>query len=60
MRGPVYSGGLGMRHDVWLEYGGAEFAETAATATPAEQMTVANRVEPPPYSDTPAGGCQGW
>lgn len=60
MRGPTYSGGLGMTNANWQAFGGTQFAPTAATATPAEQMIVANRVEPPPFSDTPAGGCSGW
>lgn len=61
MRGPLYSGGLGMTNANWVAYGGLAFAPTAGSATPAEQVTVAERVETPaPFADTPAGGCQGW
>lgn len=57
---PIYSSGLGMLNANWAAYGGLNYAADAGQATPAEQMTVANRVEPPPWSDTPAGGCHGW
>ncbi|MDA8315279.1 MAG: transglycosylase family protein [Actinomycetota bacterium] len=61
MEGPVYSGGLGMLASTWAGYGGLAFAPSAGQATPAEQVTIARRVEtPPPFDDTPAGGCQGW
>lgn len=61
MEGPIYSGGLGMLASTWAGYGGLAYAPTAGQATPAEQVTVARRVETPaPFSDTPAGGCQGW
>ena len=61
MEGPVYSGGLGMLASTWAGYGGLAFAPSAGQATPVEQVTIARRVEtPPPFDDTPAGGCQGW
>lgn len=60
MEGPIYSGGLGFSNATWASYGGLSFAPSAGQATPSEQMTVANRIESPPYDDTPAGGCHGW
>jgi hypothetical protein len=61
MTGPVYSGGLGMLLANWAAYGGLSYAPTAGQASPAEQVSVARRVQTPaPFADTPAGGCQGW
>ena len=39
-----YSGGLGMAHSVWLNYGGKEFSSRPSKATKEEQIIVANRV----------------
>lgn len=58
--GPNYFGGLGFTAQTWDSYGGQQFAPTAGEATPEQQMTVANRIESPPFSDTPQGGCHGW
>lgn len=58
--GPQYEGGLGMTPQTWASYGGLAYAPDAGEATPEQQMTIANKIEPPPFSDTPAGGCHGW
>ncbi|WP_051722146.1 transglycosylase family protein [Microbispora sp. NRRL B-24597] len=42
--GNGYQGGLQFSPSTWTGNGGAEFAPTANTATPAQQMEVANRV----------------
>lgn len=44
MRGSRYSGGIGIRNDVWLEYGGADFAPDAGLATPEQQIIVGSRI----------------
>lgn len=44
MRGSRYSGGIGIRNDVWLEYGGGEFAPDAGLATPEQQVIVGTRI----------------
>jgi hypothetical protein len=59
--GPLYSGGLGMLNSSWAQYDYEQFAPNAGEATPAQQIIVAENIEPtPPYDDTPAGGCHGW
>ena len=40
---PVYSGGLQFDAQTWARYGGLAFAPRAALATPAQQVTVAER-----------------
>lgn len=42
--GGYYSGGLGMAHSVWVNYGGRQFANRPHKATKIEQIIVANRV----------------
>jgi hypothetical protein len=54
-------GGLGFMEGTWIGAGGARYGPFAGAASPLDQMRVANLVEsPPPFSDTPAGGCHGW
>ncbi|HVX47889.1 MAG TPA: transglycosylase family protein [Candidatus Saccharimonadales bacterium] len=57
--GPVYSGGLGISNVNWVAYGGRRFAPTGATATPAEQIVIAQRIQPNPPDQH---GCDpgGW
>ena len=56
MRGPYFSGGLGISNVNWLAYGGTQFAPNAADATPTEQIIVAQRIQ----SDPPdQNGCTG-
>lgn len=55
-RGPVYSGGLGISNLNWRAYGGAQFSASAADATPAEQIIVAERIQPNPPDQY---GCTG-
>jgi hypothetical protein len=43
-RNDGYEGGLQFVHSTWVAHGGQDFAEHAYDATPAEQVTVANRV----------------
>lgn len=44
MRGGRYSGGIGIRNDVWLEYGGGEFGADAGLATPEQQIIIGTRI----------------
>jgi len=56
VQGEMFSGGLGISNANWIAFGGTEFAPDAADATPAEQIIVAERIEPsPPDQD----GCSG-
>jgi hypothetical protein len=56
LRGPMYSGGLGITNSNWRAYGGEQFAPNAGLATPQEQVVVARRIQPdPPDQD----GCTG-
>jgi hypothetical protein len=52
----VYSGGLGISNLNWRAYGGAQFSASAADATPAEQIIVAERIQPNPPDQY---GCTG-
>ena len=53
MRGPRYSGGVGVYNGTWEQFGGEEFAANAGSATRAEQIVVAERVHD-------AFGLSGW
>ena len=44
MHGSIYSGALGIRNDVWVEYGGLQFAPHAGLATPEQQVLVGRRI----------------
>jgi len=56
VRGPYFSGGLGISNVNWRAYGGTQFAPSAADATPAEQIIIAQRIQ----SDPPdQNGCTG-
>ena len=44
-RGSWYSGGLGITNHNWIEYGGGQFADNAADATPEEQVYIARKIE---------------
>lgn len=41
----AFSGALGIRNDVWLAHGGAEFGPTAGHGTPEQQVIVARRIQ---------------
>ena len=41
LRGPLYSGGLGVTNYNWIAYGGKQFANNAADASPEEQIYIA-------------------
>ena len=58
MKGSIYSGGLGIRNDVWIAYGGGEFAPTAGYATITEQIIVAKRINNSGYVPD-QNGCEG-
>ena len=64
MRGSIYSGALGIRNNVWLAYGGGEFAPVAGLAEPSEQITIARRIEAragtPNYVPDQRGCSGGW
>ena len=59
-RGPVFSGGLGIRNINWQKYGGTAFAENAADASPQEQILVAQRIEGNGYIPDQYGVCSSW
>jgi Transglycosylase-like domain len=57
VQGSAFSGGLGISNANWVAYGGTEFSPDAADATPAEQIIVAQRIDPdPPDQDGCSGG----
>ena len=59
-----YSGALGIRNDVWAQYGGRQFGETAGNASPQEQVFIARRIQAsngfPDYVPDQDGQCQAW
>lgn len=54
--GSTYSGGLGISNANWISYGGQFFSNSAATATPDEQIVVAMRIQKDPPDQN---GCAG-
>ena len=55
--GSRFSGGLGITRTNWAAYGGLQYAPSGATATPDQQIMVAERIQstaPDQY------GCRGW
>lgn len=57
-QGPIYSGGLGIRNDVWIEYGGRQFGPTAGYATPQQQVYIAKKINSNGYVPDQYG-CEG-
>jgi hypothetical protein len=59
VRGSQYSGGLGISNYNWDHYRPRDFPANAADATPAEQIVVAERIQPDPPDQQ---GCNraGW
>lgn len=55
--GGSFSGGLGITRSNWAAYGGLQYAPDGATATPDEQIMVAQRIQ---YDPPDQDGCQGW
>ena len=55
--GPLYSGGLGISRSNWVAYGGLEFAQDGAQATPDQQIMVAERIQQDPPDQ---GSCAAW
>jgi len=57
-RGPVYSGGLGISETNWVVYFGQRDFGDEASATPDQQIMVAERIQPnpPDQNDT----CAAW
>jgi hypothetical protein len=62
--GNTYTGGLGIRTDVWREYGGREFAPAPYLASIEDQITVARRIQAaggvPNYVPDQAGCTGAW
>ena len=62
--GNTYTGGLGIRTDVWREYGGREYAPAPYLASIEDQIRVAIRIQTaagiPNYVPDQAGGCHAW
>ena len=59
-RGPVFSGGIGIRNINWKYYGGTAFAKNAADASPQEQILVAQRIEGHGFVPDQYGVCSSW
>ena len=59
-RGPVFSGGIGIRNINWKYYGGTAFAQNAADASPQEQILVAQRIEGNGFVPDQYGVCSSW
>jgi len=55
--GPRFSGGLGITRTNWAEYGGRQYAPSAAQATPDQQIMVAERIQSYPPDQR---GCSSW
>jgi len=55
--GSRFSGGLGITRANWVDYGGLQYAPSAAEATPDEQIMVAQRIQ---YSPPDQYGCSSW
>ena len=64
VRGSLYSGGLGITNRNWAHFGGYQFAQNAADATPEQQVVVARRIEAsagyPNYVPDQYGCGHGW
>jgi len=59
-RGPIYSGGLGIKNTSWTENGGLQFAPDAGLATQYEQIYVAKQINSG-YDVPDQYGCgHGW
>ena len=59
-RGPVFSGGIGIRNINWKYYGGTAFAQNAADASPQEQILIAQKIEGNGYIPDQYGVCSSW
>ena len=55
--GPRFSGGLGISRANWAAYGGLQYAQSGAQATPDQQIMVAQRIQ---YSPPDQYGCASW
>ena len=64
MHGSRYSGGIGFRNDVWLEYGGGKYGHYANEATPEQQVLIARAIQAragvPNFVPDQDGLCRGW
>jgi hypothetical protein len=58
IRGSTYAGGLGISVVNWHIYGGDYYTTSAADATPAEQIKIAEKIQPNPPDQNGCGG--GW
>lgn len=62
--GDTFSGGIGISHVVWNEYGGREFAPAPYLASIEDQITVARRIQAaagvPNYVPDQAGCTGAW
>lgn len=60
LRGPLYSGGLGITNYNWVAYGGKQFASNAADASIEEQIYIATRINSSGYVPDQYGCGHGW
>ena len=60
LRGPLYSGGLGVTNYNWIAYGGKQFANNAADASPEEQIYIATKINSSGYVPDQGGCGYGW
>jgi len=60
LRGPLYSGGLGITNHNWTSYGGGQFANNAADASIEEQIYIATKINSSSYVPDQYGCGHGW
>ena len=60
LRGPLYSGGLGITNYNWIAYGGKQFANNAADASIEEQIYIATKINSSGYVPDQYGCGHGW
>jgi len=60
LRGPLYSGGLGITNYNWIAYGGKQFANNAADASIEEQIYIAIKINSSSYVPDQYGCGHGW
>jgi hypothetical protein len=60
LRGSLYSGGLGITNINWITYGGRQFANNAADASPEEQIYIATKINSSGYIPDQSGCGYGW
>jgi len=60
IQGSIYSGGLGIRDENWISFGGLRLAPNAGLATPMQQVYIARKIEGSNYVPDQNGCGGGW